>query len=93
MTVRIQSHKAKNPPSKHGNGSAQVGGDYERPEEAMGCCLSHSEAIVFGFIQVKSHLAFALFLLTAIWLVPFREDAAKRYVPQRSTPCWREQAC
>ena len=48
MPVRIQSHKARNPPSKHGNGSAQVGGDYERPEEAMGCCLSHSEAIVFG---------------------------------------------
>ena len=36
------------------------------------------------FIQVKGHLAFALFLLAAVWLAPFREDAAKRYVPQPS---------
>ena len=38
----------------------------------------------FWFIQVKGHLAFALFLLTATWLAPFREDAAKRYLPQPS---------
>ena len=37
-------------------------------------------------MQVKGHLAFALFLLAAIWLAPFREDAAKRYLPSMSQP-------
>ena len=41
MPVRIQSHKAMNPPSKDGNGSAQMGGDYERPEEASDSGMSH----------------------------------------------------
>ena len=36
---------------------------------------------------MKGHLAFALFLLTAVWLAPFREDAAKRYQPSTSEPC------
>ena len=41
MPVRIQSHEAMNPPSKDGNGSAQVSGDYERPEEALAIRMSH----------------------------------------------------
>ncbi|AII49034.1 hypothetical protein KR52_07750 [Synechococcus sp. KORDI-52] len=33
---------------------------------------------------MKGHLAFALFLLAAVWLAPFREDATKRYLPSTS---------
>ena len=86
MPVRIQSRKAMSPPSKDGNGSAQMGGDYDRPEEAPAICMSHRWDHCCWFIQVKGHLAFALFLLTAVCLAPFREDAAKRYLPSTSQP-------
>ena len=69
-----------------GSGSAQMGGDYDGPEEAPVICMSHRKGHRCWFIRVKGHLAFALFLLTAVWLAPFREDAAKRYLPSTSQP-------
>ena len=67
-----------------GNGVVQMAGDYDRSEEALAIWMSHRRGHRCWFTQVKGHLAFALFLLTAIWLAPFREDAAKRYLPQPS---------
>ena len=61
-------------------------GDYDRPEEAPAIRMSHRCNHRSWFIQVKGHLAFALFFLTASWLAPFREDAAKRYLPSTPQP-------
>ena len=58
-----------------------MGGDYDRAEQALIIHLSQRWNHRYWFIQVKSHLDFALFLMAAVWLAPFREDATKRYLP------------
>ena len=69
-----------------GNGSAHMGGDHDRPEEAPAIRMSHCWVHRCWFIRVKGHLAFALLFLTAAWFAPFREDAAKRYLPSTPQP-------
>ena len=56
-------------------------GLHHRCELACGCRVRDLCLVHCGCAEVTRRLALALLLLAAAWLVPFRDDAAKRYLP------------